>query len=221
MSKLRDKGNYEAIIEALMHNDKHIRAQAKHILKSLNAAQAIDAISRGLQHEDRIIRREIADILEEKGYRPIKERELADFFFARTDWTQLLQLGSASTETLIRGLSDKHSFVRLESIKVLIKIGDFRAAEPFAQALKDSDLRVRKKAIKGLRRLGKPALEYLLEAMSSENPEIREEAAIALGEIGSTKAIGILDNAISDSSRMVREAARKALDMISLIRNRK
>jgi HEAT repeat protein len=94
-------------------------------------------------------------------------------------------------------------------------LGDSRAVEPLAQALKDDEsVEVRKKAAEALGELGDPrAVEPLAKALKDdESVEVREEAAEALGELGDSRAVEPLAQALKDDESVeVRKKAAEAL----------
>jgi HEAT repeat protein len=59
-------------------------------------------------------------------------------------------------------------------------------------------------------------LPALVEALQNPVSNLRKEAAIALGEIGDTRAIAPLEAALADPDPDVRKLARLALTAISM-----
>jgi len=70
-------------------------------------------------------------------------------------------------------------------------------------------------AAKALSSIGKPAVNPLIGALKEENPEVRERAARALGNIKDSGALEPLVATLGDNTRDVRNAAAAALGKIN------
>ncbi len=81
------------------------------------------------------------------------------------------------------------------------------------EALKSEDLNVRDKASKSLVQTGKPTLEPLINALKDKDIELQRRIASILSEIGKP-AIEPLQKALNDKDSYVRKAAEKALEEI-------
>jgi len=93
-------------------------------------------------------------------------------------------------------------------------IGDARAVELLIKALEDDGFFVRTNARDALIMIGEPAVEPLIQAMHDEDDDVREAAAVVLGEIGDARAIEPLTQALEDEDYGVRRAAKEALEKI-------
>lgn len=95
------------------------------------------------------------------------------------------------------------------ALKYLIGLGT-KAAPGIIEALKEPERPQRSILARLLSMMG----EYpvLIGFSEDEDPEVRVEAALALGRIGSAQAVGVLSRMLSDTFDEVREAARRALD---------
>ena len=75
-----------------------------------------------------------------------------------------------------------------------------------------------REAARALARIGRPALQPLLAALSAESPRARQNAAFAVGEMepreGRAEALGRLMQALKDDDAGVREACARALGEI-------
>ncbi|MHB0975804.1 MAG: HEAT repeat domain-containing protein [Candidatus Aquicultorales bacterium] len=101
-----------------------------------------------------------------------------------------------AVEPLIAVLEDKESTGQAEAAKALGSFGDQRAIDPLIGALDDSSYGsyetslASEEAYKALVRIGAPAVEQLIAALSDEGAQ--ELAAQALGEIGDERAVAPL-----------------------------
>ena len=88
-------------------------------------------------------------------------------------------------------------------------------SEDLIRALQDRDKDKRNLAIKNLIDLGFPAVDPLIIALSNKHSHVRALSAYALGEIGHSKAIQPLKQALKDKDSKVRTEAEQALLKIS------
>ena len=79
-------------------------------------------------------------------------------------------------------------------------------------ALKQSE--VGSDAAGALARIGKPAIERLIQALKDKNSRVRQYAAESLGEIGDARAFESLIQALKDEDVLVRRNAAKSLGEI-------
>jgi HEAT repeat protein len=82
-------------------------------------------------------------------------------------------------------LHDASGGVRYRAIEFLEPSAD--RISTFIESLKDPDDRVWLGAVKGLIKIGTPALDALKKAASDKNPFVREGAIVALGKIGGSE----------------------------------
>jgi HEAT repeat protein len=68
---------------------------------------------------------------------------------------------------------------------------------------------LRSAAVDALAQIGAPAVEPLISALNSSNPNVREAAATALGQIGDVRALNALR-----ASPLVTPTARRRQDSI-------
>jgi len=123
---------------------------------------------------------------------------------------------TAETETqdLARALRSRNADTRYEAAVALGKRGEAEAVAPLQEALSDPEPGVRWVAMEALGAIGHPALHTLISLLSSQDVDTRWGAAIALGDIGDTEAVGPLAAALEDEDRYVRTRAALALAAI-------
>jgi HEAT repeat protein len=116
---------------------------------------------------------------------------------------------------LIRLLKHRDLDVQYGAAEALGEIGDSGAVEPLTAALKnDAYSGVRWKAAEALSKIGAPAVEALIGALSHDDDDVRWKAAIALGEIGDRRAVEPLIILLCDEDRFVKSHAALALGAI-------
>ncbi len=98
----------------------------------------------------------------------------------------LIKIGKPSVGPLVDGLEHWHPFTRKTAADALGMIGDARAAEPLVAALNDSVSDVSRAAIEALARIGQPATEALVAALTKDSSFSRAkwEVVEALDKIG-------------------------------------
>ena len=132
----------------------------------------------------------------------------------------------AAVPVLIENLSDENPKVRSSAAYALGKIGP--AAQKAESALRerfanDDDRFVRLSAIWALlhvrpgdQRIARRALPLLIEALKSDRPDVRFEAAATLGELGpiARGAIAALESLRNDRDEAVRAVAQEAISKL-------
>src|SRR3972149_6005938 len=101
-------------------------------------------------------------------------------------------------EYLIKTLHDPEDSARLQAARLLGDLKAARAVEGLSEALFDGDAGVRKAAVIALEKVGAPAADALMTALSNPDQEIRHVAAKALGQTGEHRMIGPLIGALRD-----------------------
>lgn len=128
------------------------------------------------------------------------------------------QAGDArAVEPLIALLSDAHVGVRGAAANALGKIGDARALPHLEALLMDDNRQLVVWAAFALTRLGEDYFYVLINALRSDNVDVRRSGVLALQQLGDTRAIPALlalqddDARRFDSDTTVAEAVAKAL----------
>ncbi len=123
------------------------------------------------------------------------------------------QAVAALTNALINDLYDP---VRSSAAESLGKIGYVGAVGPLTKAMEDRVFVVRTTATQALGKIGKPAVESLIEGLKSGDENVRMYAAKALGEIRDIRAVGPLIEALRLKTRLggVEGSAAEALAKI-------
>jgi HEAT repeat protein len=120
---------------------------------------------------------------------------------------------NAAADSIARLLDAPEPWVRMAAAHALGEIGAAGASAHLASTLDDSIYSVVNAALVGLGRLrAVEAYEQILALTASDNKHVRKHAAIALGEIGDSRAITtVRQMAKHDADSGVRFMAAKAL----------
>ena len=105
---------------------------------------------------------------------------------------------AALTQALI---SNGNFPVRLNAAESLGKIGDAKAVGPLTKAMEDRASVVRITATQALGKIGKPAVEALMEGLKSSDEDVRMCAAVGLGKIRDVRAVKPLIEALRLKTR--------------------
>jgi HEAT repeat protein len=133
--------------------------------------------------------------------------------FFGTDVKKLKE--TRNVQGLILALKNRDPKIQYDAAEALGDLGDNRAVEPLATALKNDEFSgVRWKAAEALSKMGSPAVPALIGALRHDDDDVRWKAAIALGEIGDPRAIEPLILLLCDEDRFVKSHAALALGAI-------
>jgi HEAT repeat protein len=176
-----------ALINEINDNSSLLRLKAVKTLGKIRHISAVPALITALQ--DDAIRACVADAL--------------------------VQIGIPAVPALINEVTDKCSPVRIEAIKTLDRMRDVSAVHGFITALEDELIAARSAG--AIVRIGSPAVEALISAVSDTHTEVRLWAANCLGLIGDITAVPALIKAVGDETSQVRTKAVKALKRLGYV----
>jgi HEAT repeat protein len=172
-----------ALTEALGHPDPDIRWKAAVALGITGNSAAIDPLIRALSDEDLFVQTRAAGSLSRFGDSAL-EPLLAVFAGGdqRTKTGTAIALGRlgsmGAVHALIAALGDSDAGVRGAAASAVVLQGE-RAVGPLIGILGDRALQ--DAAVPVLARIGRPAVEPLVAALDSADPQVRTGAARALG----------------------------------------
>jgi HEAT repeat protein len=193
IKKLKTQKDVKGLIAVLQsHRDDRIRGQAARELGAIGDIRALDPLRNALRDKNRFVRESAVEAMG--------------------------GIGNPDTiEDLIVALMDKDWGVHVSAMQSLKKIGGIRAILLLVQLLtygKDDHFRLL--AADVLSEIGDHrAVEPLIEALRSNNPEVRCLAAWVLGKIEGVRAIRDLITATKDEDKEVRVRAAWALQRIT------
>lgn len=124
----------------------------------------------------------------------------------------LKRIGSAAVEPTILALRSADRYGRRRAFEVLGHLRDRRAVPAIVSSIVDGFGGGR--AEDALRRIGPPALEYLLVSIRDPAPQIRLAAAAALPAFASSNVVAVLAGVVADEDETVRLYALQAIERI-------
>lgn len=221
LARLHDPRATRVLIESLSSADWRVRSRATQVLARVAGEgqldQAVGPLAASLADKDPVVRYYAAEALTGIGARAIPA--LIEALRSHRDSDRdraarvLWRIGAPAVDSLIAVLQDKNATpeMRAASARALGMIGDKRSIKGLALLLKDERYFVRQQAALALGQMGEPAVDLLLEMATSSTPATREAAIEALGSTSSTRAVNRVIDALSDSNPNVRAAAVRAL----------
>ncbi len=197
-----------AILNQMIGRKKNFYAEMA--LKQMGD-EATDALVHLLKHDDINIRKAVVKVLDILEWQPGQDEKSAAYWIAKQYWDKGAEIGEQAVQPLIDVLEDTESWNRMEAARQLGKLGDKKAADSLIKLLDDKYWNVREAAADALIKLGRPAVDPLINRMLTGSKESFKIIADILGEIGDTRARQPLEYVLRDKRPFVREAAAQAL----------
>jgi len=176
-------------------------------IEKMKANKDVEGLIRALKDEDYWVRWRAAESLgrigDKRAVEPLIEILNDTNYMVQTEvaWA-LRQIREPAVKPLIKALKDEVSDVRMRAAEALGKI----AWQPKDDIEKAYYL-IAKKQWEELVKLGKPAVEPLIEALKDKDKYVRSKVAEALGNIGDRRAVEPLIEALIDKDEDVRRSA--------------
>jgi HEAT repeat protein len=227
LSKIRDLRAVEPLIPFLKDSDSDVRCKAALALGRISSAEASKPLIHALLYDtDSEVRKSAAMALGEIGD-PLTSEPLIKAFID-TDYQVRLNAAMAlrkinveeinnnePLEILIQALKDNDSQIQSSAVRVLTNTW---AIELLINNLKNEDETIRKISVRILGEIrAADAVESLIQMLRNDcSPSVREEVAIALGDLKDQRAEGPLVRAIKmDDYEQVRDAAAVSIGRIA------
>ncbi|MCK9418154.1 MAG: HEAT repeat domain-containing protein [Nitrospirae bacterium] len=124
--------------------------------------------------------------------------------------------GKQAVPLLLRAMADKDWRVRKTAVEALVAIEGESVIIGLIEALKAEDnAGARNSAIEALAQIGGPALEALLPALATPDPDVRKFIVDILGDTRDPRAVpALIDRLVEDVDENIRVAAAEALGKI-------
>src|SRR4029434_6387525 len=220
LARLRDPRATRVLIESLSNADWRVRSRATQVLARVAGGgrggarvrsgatqvwarvagegqldQAVGPLAAALGDKDPVVRYYAAEALSGIGARAVPA--LIEALRSHRDSDRdrgarvLWRIGAPAVDSLIAVLQDKNATpeMRASAARTLGMIGDKRSIKGIAVLLKDERYLFRQQAALALGQMGDTAVDLLLEMAGSSPPAIRESAIEALGITASSRAL--------------------------------
>ena len=116
---------------------------------------------------------------------------------------------SKDIDRFIKLLPSANVHTRKDIVVALGKLGDSRAVPALIDTFRyevtdlETDIEGWQLAASALAKLGEASLKPLMEALADQCPNVRSWAAVALGELGDTRAVSQLIGRLNDENHQV------------------
>lgn len=205
-----DTPTVEPLIKALKSNNVHLRRNVAEALGKIKEPRAVNALIDALNDEDTFVRKNSAEALGEIG----DKRAFIPLITALNDKKTCVR--DASLDALkkvinkmkdVDGVDSLSDFITHENPAIREIVIDAikgekskKAIEILILATKDIDPKIRKKAVDAIINIGKPAIEPLINAMNTEDIDMKISSAFLLGELKASEGIELLINSLKYAS---------------------
>jgi HEAT repeat protein len=186
LARIPDDAALESIVAMLGHANWTVRRQVAVALGLASRRDGIAALLTLLGDENQAVRRATAGSLSQLGWRPDDRTDPA----------------SAANYAVAMGLWNR------------IEVYGAEAVTPLLANLTDSAWEQRRQPTEMLAKIGEPAVEPCIHALSSADRGVRHSAAWALGKIGDKRAVQPLIDLMGDSIDEVRATGARSLGQL-------
>lgn len=201
LGKLKAKETQKILFKALKSNLFYIKSKAAEVLEEIGP--------------DEISIDEYKTLMHDTGKTSVRKKIVS-------------VIGKSDTNEAIDVLSDvisssESASIKEEAVKALGKKKDPRAFLPLmCFYYEEPNEKLKLEVIRALSQIKtKSSFNFLLKKLHSNNADIRECAAYALGEIGDKKAVPQLKEMLVDAEEAVRKSSAKALGMVEFLPRKK
>jgi HEAT repeat protein len=213
----------ESVSILLNNENPKIRAMAIQLLGQLGGKPAIDKIIQVLNDETLFpyslsALERLVDSSSVQAVEPLTavffKKPCAKLSAVRA----LAKIGKPAFNSFICALKDESPEVREIAAEALWDIADVKSIEPLSQSLGDENVETRRYAVRTFAKIGRPALQPLVQALKDQDRWVRETAYGALGELMDERdeqaVKQIFLPVLDDDNGHIRLAAIKALGRI-------
>jgi hypothetical protein len=159
-------------------------------IDKLKEKKNIRSLIKSLRYKkDHKVRKNAALALKEIEWKPQSDIDLAYYLIAKRNWGRLRKLDKSAVLPLTNALHYKDHRDKEKAAEILGNIGDERAVEGLAYVLyHDKNYDVRLEAVRALGKIGKHAIEHLVNVLRDPNLDVRNISRAALIEMEDERA---------------------------------
>ena len=226
-SALKELINQDHLLKLLDYLESDDELQIIYVLillRKIHDVQALPSISPYLSSENKNIRKEAVITLRYLNqlthFTPVNT--LADDLDQEVRKETMLTLGNFREDCIVPILcnsleNDESWEVRRNAAIALEMHGDNSSSKSLSSAISDLHWQVRKFSMRALTKvLSEEYLGEIVKLLCDDYSDVRKEAAIALGLLGSKKAIPSLKQSLDDADIEVRIQSQKALEKLNV-----
>ena len=190
LGEIKNPNATPALIAALDDPDRNVRMYAAYALGEIKTPKAVARLLDALNDPEWCVRDQSAWALREIGSESILEPLITSLQDPKTDVEQVLWIlknfdAEKTAKQVARLLTSPEPATRLRAVRAVAKLQTPKAFEPLVQALRDSDLKIRRAAVEilaaqGDRRAAKPLLQLVARERDPALKAIAEKAAFEL-----------------------------------------
>jgi HEAT repeat protein len=183
------------LVATLRDRAEVVRNAAAEALIVQIGAPAFGPLMAALRDEQEAVRQSAADMLDRLTWAPDSAEAAATYWAGRNQWARCVQLGAPAVGALaVATRTWQGTESRCGATEALGQIGDARAIDALAAAMKDRAADVRKCAVAGLgRTVDARAVEPLIAATKDRVEEVRRAAEDALARFTDPRAVAALE----------------------------
>ncbi|MBY8999951.1 MAG: HEAT repeat domain-containing protein [Candidatus Heimdallarchaeota archaeon] len=185
LGKIKNKRASEPLIQSLNDDDFTTRKNSLRSLGEIVALEAIQEIENKLEDRHWEVRNEAAVVLDYLGWVPNSTDQRTYHLIAKGRWQEVLKIEDLSIELLFPFLKDEDNEVQRRIAWILGEKKDERAVQPLYDLF-----------------------------MTAKLHDVKEKSSLAIGSIGGTKAVELLQVALHDSNWFIRKCAATSLGLI-------
>jgi len=205
---------------ALNDYDMGIQKNITNTVKIIGGKKALEPLIEALKADSELTRfnaiKFLGEIKDKRSVKPLITTTLEDENGNLREATKeaLEKIGQPAVESLIPLLKNEEGLLRYYGVKILEGIGGKEATESLVSMLKDENDSVRTVAVEALKKIGKPAVKFLIPALKDEKVSFRMDVIEILSYTGGKRIVEHLIPVLKDENSQIKCMAVKALGLI-------
>jgi HEAT repeat protein len=177
----------------------------------------IDEVMRYLSSDNEDIRYWVSYVIKEVGHEYVNDiieamrRGDAELRLFACQAAGMIENEPELIEALIVSLKDDSEWVRIYSAISLGRTGDERSIVPLIRCFSDRNTEVHRNVVHAFKKMGDKVHKELLKCIESEDPDLRKNSALALGEMHDKSGLDYVIMLLEDPDVSVRAVAAESL----------
>ena len=177
----------------------------------------IDEVMRFISSDNEDIRYWVSYVIKEVGHIYVSKiieamrRGDAELRLFACQAAGLIENEPELIDALIISLKDDSEWVRIYAAISLGKSGDERSIVPLIRCFSDRNAEVHRNVIQSFKKMGEKVRLELIRCIDSDDPDLRKNSALALGEMHDERGLDSIIMLLEDSDTSVRAVAAEAL----------